>query len=1083
MKRMISEYISTVRSDEYKDELKRMAKSIVDTSRKAPNEATIESRFDCELFAFFKEYFGPLGFEYNPIKEKAIATCRHISKGRADTAISTLVIEFKQPSTLSNDKMKEKAVCQISEYLQGIEQTNENEMFEGFITDGIQGCFVTCVNGKSIVENFLPINEYSLDRIVQNILALKLIAFNANNLVESFCNPPINDGIAFNLVEILFGLLKNKMQAKTKMLFIEWKELFNLAHDDISKQQAIIDRKKSLEELLKCKLDDKDDEYLALFSLQTAYAIIIKIIAYKLISQIRFNKTLISFEKSMQMDTDALRMQFARLENGAIFREYGMTNLLEGDFFSWYCNENQWGDEISNVLKMVFEILCRYSEKAVLNNTKRSQDFFKQLYEAMVPAAVRHSLGEYYTRKWLAQNVVDEAVALTNVENWKGLDPCCGSGTFLNVMIDKILYEEKDKSDKEKLEDVLKRVKGIDLNPIAVLTARVNYFINISHLLVDNSAIDIPVYLGDASYIPKTINYDNVECLDYTITTTMDPIEITLPKSIVNNTSEFAQSMITVESQVKNQNEGAVAKLFEALVSEADLTPKVCAKILQLSKNLIGLEKKNWNGIWARILSNYLTTANLGKFDIIVGNPPWVDWKSLPSGYRDRIKALCISRKLFSGDRLTGGINLNICALIANVSADNWLSEEGVLGFLMPEPLVFQQSYEGFRNFFLDNGSRMYFCKFTNWTKAGNPFKPVTQKFLSYYLSRKEVDYTKGVETDWYIKKPRKNIDGLEEINMEEFFEHKSKILACCHEKKNFFSSVDSMKLLKEFENIGGESFYIGREGIEFYPQELMVFKLSDLPNTKTCTCLTNMQNRKSKYRVPQFDVLLETEYLHPMVKGKNVTPFHVEWDEYIVPFPYEKANPRIPIPLKALSSKAPNLAKYYQDNKTLIMEQTGYNERIIGKDNAEFYALARVGEYSYAKNYVVFRDNTKWAAAVISEVNTSWGGLKRPLFQNHAVSICEDNDGNFISLEEAYYICGILNSEVAFNYMMQSSDSRSFPIRPRLYIPKFDLKNKNHKKIAELSKEAHEVYSDEKKMDKISQELNKLYMKILENK
>lgn len=48
---------------------------------------------------------------------------------------------------------------------------------------------------------------------------------------------------------------------------------------------------------------------------------------------------------------------------------------------------------------------------------------------------------------------------------------------------------------------------------------------------------------------------------------------------------------------------------------------------------------------------------------------------------------------------------------------------------------------------------RLYFCKFTNWTKAGHPFKPVTQKFLSFYLSSKEVNYIDGVPTDWYIKK------------------------------------------------------------------------------------------------------------------------------------------------------------------------------------------------------------------------------------------------------------------------------------------------------------------------------------------
>ena len=68
-------------------------------------------------------------------------------------------------------------------------------------------------------------------------------------------------------------------------------------------------------------------------------------------------------------------------------------------------------------------------------------------------------------------------------------------------MIDRILSEVKDLSRKEQLKEVLSRVKGIDLNPITVLTARVNYFLNISHLLEDNTPIDIPVYLGDSSYV------------------------------------------------------------------------------------------------------------------------------------------------------------------------------------------------------------------------------------------------------------------------------------------------------------------------------------------------------------------------------------------------------------------------------------------------------------------------------------------------------------------------------------------------------------------------------------------------------
>lgn len=1080
MPNKVVDYVSIVKSKEYQQRLVEMANSIKNSSKIAPNEATIESRFDCELFAFFKEIFEPLGFIYNPIKEQAINTRRHISKGRADTAIASLVIEFKQPSTLSNRRSKDKAINQISDYLKGI-QTEDDDILEGYVTNGIEGCFVTCYKGEIIVEEFWELSEYSLDRIIQNILSLKLIAFNASNLVESFCNPPLNDGVAFQLVKTLFSALENNCQPKTKMLFMEWKQLFNLAHDDISKQQAIIDRKKSLEILLDYKFTNRDDEYLALYALQTAYAIIIKTIAFKVISQVRFNASLISFGESINQESDALRMQFSKLEDGAIFREYGMANLLEGDFFSWYCAELQWTEEISECIKRIFEILSRYSDKAVLNSATKSQDFFKKLYEAMVPAAVRHSLGEYYTKKWLAQNVVEESVDLVNKKGWKGLDPCCGSGTFLNVMIDKVLQETASQNKDEQLKAVLSRVKGIDLNPIAVLTARVNYFLNISHLLIDNRPIDIPVYLGDASYVPETVEYDSVKCLDYVISTTKEPIEITVPHSMVDNVSKLAQEMIVVETQVKNRNMDKVVEIFKSLVKEQDLTENTEKNILKLAQNLIRLEEMNWNGIWARILANYLSTANLGSFDVIVGNPPWVDWKSLPSGYRERVKGLCISRKLFSGDRLTGGINLNICALIANVAAQNWLKEDGIIGFLMPEPLVFQPSYEGFRNFYLDDGKRLYFQKFTNWTKAGHPFKPVTQKFLTYYLSNKEVDYAEGVPTDWYIKKPRKSIDDIEELDMTEYFNREERFLATCNANKNFFTAIETKGNAKKFIKFAGQSSYIGREGIEFYPQELMVFKLSPLPGITDCTCLRNMQNSKSKYKIPVADTLLETKYLHPMVKGKDVTPFHVNWDEYIVPFPYEESNPRIPIQMEELSVKAPKLAQYYNKHKKLILAQTEYNEKIIGNREADFYALARVGEYSYAKNYVVFRDNTKWAAAVISEVETTWGGKKRPLFQNHAVSLCEDENGKFISYDEAHYICGILNSNLVREYMMNSSDSRSFPIRPRVKIPKYDKVNKVHKRIASLSKKAHKYYDDDRKISIILNELDELYLSLFE--
>lgn len=723
-----------------------------------------------------------------------------------------------------------------------------------------------------------------------------------------------------------------------------------------------------------------------------------------------------------------------------------------------------------------------YSDKAVLNAGSKSADFFKELYQGMMPAAVRHSLGEYYTRRWLAQQVVDEAVNLSQIENWKGIDPCCGSGTFITVMIDKILEETVHKTNSERLQAVLSRVKGIDLNPVAVLTARVNYFINIAHLMSEHEELEIPVYLGDSSYVPRKRVYDNINCLEYSINTLKSPINILVPESMVSNPYAFSKAMTEIEIHIKNLDENSAYLCLEKLIPNSDLTAAIKQEIRKLADALVDLERKNWDGIWARIITNYLTTANLGRFDIIVGNPPWVDWKSLPSGYRDKIKSLCISRKLFSGDRVTGGINLNICALITNVVAENWLSNDGVLGFLMPEPLIFQPSYEGFRNLYLSDGSRLYFKKFTNWIYAGHPFKPVTQKFLTYYMTRQFVDYNDGVDVDWQILKSGMDYGNDESISFCDYFDTNTTLAATCHETKNIFSYIDSRAQLQEFMSIAGLSYYIGREGIEFYPQEMTIFEESGLPSTSTCTSLKNIQVKRSKYHVPQSTELLETEYLHPLIKGVDITPFHIEYSGYIVPFPYDERDTRLPIALDELTHKAPKLAAFYLRFKDLILSQTTYNERIIGK-RGEFYSLARVGAYSFADNYVVFRDNSKWGAAVVSAINTRWGGIKRPLFQNHAVSICENNEGGFITYDEAHYICGIMNTPVANDYMSKSTDSRSFPIRPRIYIPKFNPCNPIHIEISDLSKEAHEKYDSISDMDRIKTRLNHLYLSLAQSK
>jgi hypothetical protein len=872
-----------------------------------------------------------------------------------------------------------------------------------------------------------------------------------------------------------FQILKTNPVKKTRMLKTEWEQLFKLGHNDKSQQRMIREREKALETIIGQKFAD-GDQYTALFALQTTYAITIKLIAYRMISELRFEKPLKNYNSILKADETGLRIFCEKLEDGEIFRDLGIANLLEGDFFSWYSSPAQWNTDISNHIKQLLEILARYENASEIFKAKQAIDLFKCLYETIMPQVVRSSLGEFYTPSWLTEHVFK---SVKPQGTWRGLDPCCGSGTFVLTMISAVLRETEHESKEQQLQNVLERVHAIDLNPLAVLTARINYFIRISHLIPERpSHLQIPVYLGDACYVPEKIQFDGIECLKYSIRTVEQQIEVILPRSLVKNTQKFSELMTKYEENIKKQDYDESLQLLLNSLPQNEKTPAILQELERLTKQLVNLEKDEWNGIWARIISNFLITAEIGRFEIIIGNPPWIDWKNLPSGYRNRIKSLCIDKKLFSGDHRTGGINLNVCALISGVSMENWLKDNGSLAFLMPKVIAFQQSYDGYRKFQFNKVQRDLLA-FYDWSRAGHPFYPITERFMTFVIGPKKLR-SEIVPVKIYIKKRGAKIAGESHIPFEEAMGRlveKQAFAGQVMPHNTAFTIADSVSDLEAYKEIAGETEYIGREGLEFYPQELLLFTLASKPPTTPAQCciyVTNVRLRRPIHPVPPETVELEIEYLFPVVKSINIERFKHNYSGILAPFPYAKSNPKQP--LNRIQLKGTKLLGYFLKYEEIFAKQTDYYQKIKGPDSGEFYGLARVGPYSFAEYYVAFRDSTKWRATVISPIETDWGGRKRFVLQNHAASICEDSDGNFISEDEAHYVCAILNAPIVEKYIIQSSDSRSFKIRPPVKIPKYNKENEKHKRLVQLSKLAH----TENDVNQTMKEIEKLYLEIL---
>ncbi|MBI6078344.1 hypothetical protein [Clostridium perfringens] len=1067
-------------SDEYKYLLSQTLTSIIKQCKSTPNESSLSEIFENELYYVIRAFFG---IEINFIKEVGENIVGHKFNGRMDAVCNDLIIEYKHTSKLQSEKDKNEATKQIVNYL---EQLNENnKQYRGILTDGVKIKYFYYNNNILQSTPFSNIKISDIDTIIKSLIKVENKQFIPQNIVRDFKFNSKNSNTK-DLAKCLFEFLNTGITEKTYMLFKEWEVLFHLSENDKGKNLDIEKRRKALSKIFEVEIENNQIEYKALFALQTTYAIIIKLIACKVISKITFNESIRYFSDLTIINSEELRMFLEKLEDGYSFATGGIRNLLEGDFFSWYCDKAQWNEREFLAIINIIKTLEEYGNSA-FKYEYEAIDIFKDLYMEIMPNEVRHSLGEYFTPSWLADYVTENSINAVNKDNWRAIDPCCGSGIFTVTLIKKIIGTKNihDMTSKEKsklLFNILNRVSGIDINPLSVLTARVSYMLAIAPLIGDNK-IEIPVYLGDSANIPKLVELDGVNCYKYSIATQKAIININLPCSFVKS-ADFVEKMSYIQALVKTGESEIVYNEFVDNINEYERSSGVLKSLRELSDKLVELHINNWDGIWIRIVTNFMLVARIKNMDIIIGNPPWVKWEFLPQKYAEKIKSICIDRHLFSGQTYMGAISLNICALIANVTASTWLNNDGILAFLMPRTIMTQDSYSGFRNFYLDykKEERLYLQSIDDWSKSGDPFIFTKEKFLTYYYKRDSIDYTKGIPIKYVNKKRTYKITDINRHrnfkDVEKCFEFKDGIATQVDDKRTGFSMVESIDYNKtdEFKNIIGVCDYKARSGVEFTPAEIYFIEPLGESNDKNSFMFKNCTFKASKYKALENSKFeLETKYVRPVIKSPNIKAFGIEESNNYCIFPYDDKNVES-VELTVLRRDCKKMTSYLIEYMNTIKKQSEKSQQ-ISKGKA-FYSLSKVGRYTFAENIVVFRDNTNLVSAVVSPVLTPWGNKVMPICAKHSPYISMDKNNRYISKDESYYICGILNSKIVREYFKATFSSRSFSINFNIKLPLYDETNDYHKNICDLSKLAHNVTTEEEK-NRLAEKINKTYVEM----
>jgi hypothetical protein len=144
---------------------------------------------------------------------------------------------------------------------------------------------------------------------------------------------------------------------------------------------------------------------------------------------------------------------------------------------------------------------------------------------------------------------------------------------------------------------------------------------------------------------------------------------------------------------------------------------------------------------------------------------------------------------------------------------------------------------------------------------------------------------------------------------------------------------------------------------------------------------------------------------------------------------------------------------QYFEDFKTALQDRKGFTTFDKHIQLANYYAIQRIGDYTFAPYKVAWRYICKeFRPAVIEYADDKYLG-KKNIIPNEKIIFVGLQDR-----QEAYYLCGLLSStlyrQTIENYMIGTQITPS--IISRLNLPKFDKNNEFHLKISELCQNGH---------------------------
>jgi len=994
--------------------------------------------------------------KYISVKQKDI-----ILRGRIDTLYGNLIIEFEKDLRKSFNE----ALEQLKRYASYLIQSGEKANYLCLATDGIL-FYIYLPKIKSD-------NEIELEEI-EKIDLTKIDSYQAYFFIDRYffrktkLHPKTEEivrdfGIKSPAFKYSLHVMAGtwdfvKERSDFKVVYDNWESYLRVTYGSVIGSEDLFLR----------------HSYLAVFT---------KLIVYMRIS-----------ESGAIPSQEGIR----KILDGDFFTEQGIDNFLEEDFFSWIVRE-QTKDTGLDIARKLINQLSNY------NLRELSEDILKSLYQELVDPETRHDLGEYYTPDWLAQRMVEHILK----DNPKAavLDPSCGSGTFLYMTIRHKRHILKDKQ--ETLEHIMKNVVGIDIHPLAVITAKTNYLLALGDLLKKRGAkrVQIPVYLSDSINPPEgKLQHDLLTAVP-SYHTKIGGKEAYIPDTVINDsvlydnvieaTKEFARHFANKGGGNLEAYENFIKQRIPQLHDRNTIT--MLFSTAKAMKELIEEEK---DSIWGFVLKNMYKPLFLKeKFDVVIGNPPWLSYRYVDKGeYQKFLKRMIMDEyKLLSGMNTEGGktkvkvelmTHMELATLFFLRTADLYLKDGGTIGFVMPRSLFTGDQHNIFR--------RQQYSTSLGFTEIWDmeAVKPLFKVPTCVFIAQKGMEKTPPFKAEFLSGNlERKN---AELIDAEKSLTAIEGVLYVVSKGERSFLSQSEEGHLKLVIGEEYRSPYhpMFKQGATIVPRNFWFVDIK--PHSKfgfnpqspyVETSEASEKTAKENYKGISFKGNIEKDFLYATLLSTDIVPFgYLNFRIVVLPLNPPHPNPLpqrergqkiIPPPLtggeKGEGEKGFSIIKesdaskkgYIHLSKWLHKAQKTWKEKRGEKaEKMDIYqrldhVKGITGQKTSARYKVLYPSSATYLCGCVVERKTIKIEIEGQEFELQGF-VAESKEYYFETEKkvEAYYLCSILNSPTVDDLIKPMQSRGLFGPRDihkkvwELPIPKFDPSNQSHIALSEFGEE-----------------------------